>query len=224
MLAAAEECDAYQGETVDEHYEVQTQTYKISLKAAEFFNLKVEQRGIDVVVALIGPDGKKLMELDSPNGSKGLEPLFWIAETTGDYQLEIRSGGADAALGKYEARLSNAYRRGDKRECLPKALLKHKPRAERHSITASCHREVIKHASVGGVPDWSGKFHAHVLGTLNRILTKMTGIGLIRSLALTVGSKSPYEGIVSTTWCCKGVANTKMAGTTITRRSPSIAS
>ncbi|MGH9971215.1 MAG: tetratricopeptide repeat protein [Pyrinomonadaceae bacterium] len=84
----------------------ETHSYKIEIKSGEFLHAVVDQRGIDVVVALIGPDGKKLVEVDSPNGAQGEEPLFWIADVTGEYQLEVRSLEKEAAPGRYEAKVA----------------------------------------------------------------------------------------------------------------------
>src|SRR5437870_3083520 len=49
----------------------QAHSYQITLSAGQYLNVMVEQQGIDVVVALFGPDGKKLIEVDSPNGTQG---------------------------------------------------------------------------------------------------------------------------------------------------------
>jgi hypothetical protein len=40
----------------------------------------VEQKGIDVAVTLFAPNGQKLAEVDSPNGTQGPEPVAWIAQ------------------------------------------------------------------------------------------------------------------------------------------------
>src|SRR5262249_13376236 len=38
-------------------------------------------------------------------GTRGPEPVLWIAEATGTYRLEIRSLEKDAAAGRYEVRI-----------------------------------------------------------------------------------------------------------------------
>ena len=81
----------------------ESHSYRIALAAGQYLHIVVDQRGIDVVVALYGPDDKKLKEVDSPNGTNGPEPLSWIAATTGPYRLEVRSLEKDAKAGKYEA-------------------------------------------------------------------------------------------------------------------------
>jgi CHAT domain-containing protein/tetratricopeptide (TPR) repeat protein len=80
-------------------------SYKIVLAANQYLHVVVEQRGIDVVVALFAPDGKKIAEVDSPNGTQGQEPLSIVAETAGNYRLEIRSPEPKAAPGSYEAKI-----------------------------------------------------------------------------------------------------------------------
>jgi hypothetical protein len=44
-----------------------------------------------VVVALFGPDGKKLTEVDSPNGTQGPEPVHWITAASGIYRSVLAS-------------------------------------------------------------------------------------------------------------------------------------
>ena len=83
-------------------------TYPLTLKAGDYLKLVVEQKGIDVVVRLFGPDGKKLAEVDSPNGTQGPEPLVSIVEQSGGYTLEVESLEKTAKAGKYELKLEAA--------------------------------------------------------------------------------------------------------------------
>ena len=83
----------------------QSHSYRLQLAKGQYVHVVVDQRGIDVVVALYGPEGKKLTEVDSPNGTQGPEPVSWIVETTGTYRLEVRSLEKDAKPGKYEAKI-----------------------------------------------------------------------------------------------------------------------
>ncbi|HEU4388727.1 MAG TPA: hypothetical protein VFV34_13075, partial [Blastocatellia bacterium] len=82
-----------------------THRYAVSLSAGIFLHAIVDQRGIDVVVAAFAVDGKKIIELDSPNGSQGPEHIYWIAEIPGQYQLEVRSLNNNAATGRYEVKV-----------------------------------------------------------------------------------------------------------------------
>ena len=80
-------------------------SYTLALQAGQYVDLVVEQKGIDVVVTLFDPAGKKIAEVDSPNGTNGPEPLSLIVATPGSYRLEIRSLEKTAAVGLYEARI-----------------------------------------------------------------------------------------------------------------------
>ena len=83
----------------------QSHNYQITLSAGQYLKVIVDQRGIDVVVTLFAPDGKQLLEVDSPNGTDGPEPLAWVADLNGVYRLEVRSLEKDAKAGRYEGRL-----------------------------------------------------------------------------------------------------------------------
>jgi CHAT domain-containing protein/tetratricopeptide (TPR) repeat protein len=76
-------------------------SYRVELAAGHLLSAIVEQQGVDVVVTLYGPDGAKLLEVDSPNGADGPEPVFFIAEGAGQYRLEVRTLEANAAAGRY---------------------------------------------------------------------------------------------------------------------------
>ncbi|MCY7376668.1 MAG: CHAT domain-containing protein [Pyrinomonadaceae bacterium] len=65
----------------------------------------VLQKGIDVVATLFAPDGKKMLEVDSPNGANGVEPLWFVADATGNYRVEIKSLENEAKPGRYEAKI-----------------------------------------------------------------------------------------------------------------------
>jgi CHAT domain-containing protein/Tfp pilus assembly protein PilF len=76
--------------------------YIVKLTSGQYLRVVVEQKGIDVVVGLFGPDGKKITEVDSPNGKEGPEPVSMVAEVAGDYRLEVRSLEEKTEPGRYE--------------------------------------------------------------------------------------------------------------------------
>jgi CHAT domain-containing protein/tetratricopeptide (TPR) repeat protein len=80
--------------------------YGINLAAGQFVHVVSEQRGVDVIVALIGPDGRKVLEVDRPNGSAGPEELFWVAGKPETYRIEVRSLEATAPAGKYVLKIA----------------------------------------------------------------------------------------------------------------------
>lgn len=78
--------------------------YAITLNGNSYFNAVVAQRGIDVVV-VSAPGGKPLLEMDSPNGDKGDEPVAFISQRAGLYRLQIKSLEKAAPGGRYEIRV-----------------------------------------------------------------------------------------------------------------------
>ena len=83
----------------------QSHSYQITLAAGQYLHAVVDQRGIDVVVRVFGPDGKQILEVDSPNGTQGPEPVFLVAEVAGIYKLEVQSLEKNAKPGRYEVRV-----------------------------------------------------------------------------------------------------------------------
>jgi CHAT domain-containing protein/tetratricopeptide (TPR) repeat protein len=83
----------------------QSHSYRVVLAAGQYLRAVAEQRGVDVVVTLFGPDGKQVVEVDSPNGTQGQEPLSAIADVSGNYRLEVRSLEKDAPAGQYQIKI-----------------------------------------------------------------------------------------------------------------------
>lgn len=82
----------------------QSHSYSFRLEAGQYLHIIVDQRGIDITVTASGPDGKKLAEVDNPNGVQGPESLSLISEKSGRYQINVRSLRKDVAEGRYEIR------------------------------------------------------------------------------------------------------------------------
>src|SRR5262245_25723068 len=78
---------------------------QLRLAAGQFCHVVVDQRGIDVVAALYGSDGVKIVEVDSPNEVNGPEPISLLAEASGNYRLEVRSPQKNASSGRYEVKI-----------------------------------------------------------------------------------------------------------------------
>lgn len=84
----------------------QTHKYRIELLAGQYFHVVVDQRGIDVVVALLGPNGNQILEVDTPNGAYGPESLAAVVDTAGSYRVAVRSLDKNVPAGKYEIRVA----------------------------------------------------------------------------------------------------------------------
>ena len=85
----------------------ETHRYQVSLVADEFLQIRVEQKGTDVVLKLVDANGKQLAMMDSPNGIAGFETLSWVAITAGDYEIFVSSLEAQASAGAYSLRREN---------------------------------------------------------------------------------------------------------------------
>jgi tetratricopeptide (TPR) repeat protein/CHAT domain-containing protein len=83
----------------------ESHSYRFTLTAGQYLHLVVDQRGVDVIVTLFGPDGKQIVDVDSPNGTKGAEPVSWVADSSGGYLLEIQALEKTAAPGRYEVKI-----------------------------------------------------------------------------------------------------------------------
>src|SRR5215510_3802363 len=69
----------------------QSHSYKITMASGQYSHIVVEQRGIDVAVALFTPDGKKIREANSDQTTVGAEAISLIAGTAGSYRIETHS-------------------------------------------------------------------------------------------------------------------------------------
>ncbi|MCU1266172.1 MAG: hypothetical protein JWM21_2490 [Acidobacteria bacterium] len=95
------------GQTVErEMTSAETHHYKFDLQANEFFQVRVEQKDVDVVLKLTDARGKLLATMDSPNGKEGPETLSFVAEKPGNFLLEVSGLDAKAAKGGYAIKRS----------------------------------------------------------------------------------------------------------------------
>jgi hypothetical protein len=79
--------------------------YRITLAAGQYLHVVVDQRGIDVVVTVFGPDGQQLAEMDTPGHAQGPEPVSVVAEASGEYRLEVQALNKEDAPGRYKVRI-----------------------------------------------------------------------------------------------------------------------
>jgi tetratricopeptide (TPR) repeat protein len=93
----------------------QTHLYQCTLAAGQSLKVVIEQRGVDILPALIGPDSKQLIEDDNELDDRGIELLLWRAQTPGAYQLRLSARGRDIT-GRYVLRAE--FFSGDERRAL----------------------------------------------------------------------------------------------------------
>jgi len=82
----------------------QSHSYRLTLAAGQYLRVTVEERGIDLVVTLAGPDGQKIAE--SNHAVSHLETVSLIAATPGEFRLEVRSPKQAAPVGRYEVKVA----------------------------------------------------------------------------------------------------------------------
>jgi len=80
---------------------LQSHSYQMTLAADQYVRVLVEQRGIDVVVQLIGPDGKQVKEFDADSSVQGREIVSWVTGEAGIYRLDAGAKNKAAAAGQY---------------------------------------------------------------------------------------------------------------------------
>ena len=86
----------------------QSHNYTINLDENQFLQLVVDQRGVDVIVRVFSPSGKRLAEYDSPNGDSGPENVSFVSTSAGTYRVEVAvlDQSADLKPGRYEIRVT----------------------------------------------------------------------------------------------------------------------
>ncbi|HEY0726508.1 MAG TPA: PPC domain-containing protein, partial [Pyrinomonadaceae bacterium] len=81
-------------------------TYGITLEENMYIQLVVEQRGIDLVAHVISPEGSKLGDFDSPNGTDGPEHVSFVAAAPGVYRVVLAPlNPQDTKSGMYEIKI-----------------------------------------------------------------------------------------------------------------------
>ena len=94
-------------------------TYRLRAEAGHYLRFVVEQeKPLEVVLTLRGPDGEQLMQADFERGVEFPEWLVWVTTREGEYRLELQPVDDSPEPGRYsllwaEARLAEA---GDREE------------------------------------------------------------------------------------------------------------
>lgn len=83
-------------------------TFQVTLSAGEYVRIALDQKGIDVVLALLGANGKPLLEVDNNlSGTRGMEVVSLVADVSGSYVFNVRSLEKGASAGRYELRIED---------------------------------------------------------------------------------------------------------------------
>jgi CHAT domain-containing protein len=76
--------------------------YQLTLQTGQFMRALVEQKGINLTLALVAPDGKQALELNFLGG--GQESLSYEASAGGEYRLIVRAISSATPPGAYQVR------------------------------------------------------------------------------------------------------------------------
>ncbi len=85
----------------------QSHTYQVVAEENSLVQITIEQRGIDVVVRVHHPLGKKPSEYDSPTGTDGAEDVSFVTASKTPYLIEVTPLGREPVpAGKYKIELT----------------------------------------------------------------------------------------------------------------------
>lgn len=85
----------------------QSRTYRLSLPANQFADIKLEKKGINVAVRILNPVSTPLADYDSNNKLKGEEHIRLVAESGGVYQVQVRARYAHDPPAEFAIELKN---------------------------------------------------------------------------------------------------------------------
>ncbi|MBI1759806.1 MAG: CHAT domain-containing protein [Acidobacteria bacterium] len=80
-------------------------SYPLALMAGQYVEAVVEQRGVDVIVTLQGPDGKALAQFDTDKRPRGREVAAHIVNATGAHRLLVETRATEVMAGQYTIQL-----------------------------------------------------------------------------------------------------------------------
>ena len=69
----------------------QSHSYRIAIEAGQFLEVLVDQLGADVVVNTLDPKCRPILEFDGPGSGQAPEPVYLLAEMSGDHTIEVRA-------------------------------------------------------------------------------------------------------------------------------------
>jgi CHAT domain-containing protein len=94
----------------------ETVSHQVKLPSGEFLHVTAEQKGVDVALSLLTPEGKSLVRLNNNGLLYGPESLSWVVGREGVYILLVSSADEKAAAGVYELTFDERRPAGPKDE------------------------------------------------------------------------------------------------------------
>ena len=111
-------------------------SYELKLEANDYMELVVEQQLSNLKVILLAPDGKQLYETDLLYPHQGAEKLVWIAQFSGNYQIQIQRGSeaGNPETGSYRVKVEQL--RAARVQDRDRVSIWHRAEAESEAATA----------------------------------------------------------------------------------------
>jgi CHAT domain-containing protein/tetratricopeptide (TPR) repeat protein len=63
--------------------------FSLSARENEIIEISCERKGLDITLAAFAPNGEKISVSNAPGGFAGFDRLFFVAEKTGEYRIEV---------------------------------------------------------------------------------------------------------------------------------------
>jgi CHAT domain len=82
----------------------ETHAYRITLASGQFLRVVVEQRGLDLVMVVFGPDGRQVAKAEKKNQEESAA-VSVLAEMAGVYRLEVSPPEKTLASGRYGVKI-----------------------------------------------------------------------------------------------------------------------
>ncbi len=82
----------------------ESHAYRITLASGQFLRVVVEQRGLDLVMVVFGPDGRQVAKAEKKNHEESAA-VSVLAEMAGAYRLEVSTPEKTVAAGRYGVKI-----------------------------------------------------------------------------------------------------------------------
>ncbi len=83
----------------------QAHSYRLTLAPEQFLSVVVEAKNADTFATVYAPDGRPILEARNLFDTAKPERVFLIAESQGDYRIEVRALGPETERGRYVIRI-----------------------------------------------------------------------------------------------------------------------
>lgn len=81
--------------------------FSVAANTGEALEIVADKKGVDIGLTIFAPDNTKISVSDAPSGFAGRETLFFIAEKSGEYRIEVTSKRPGNFTGEYTITLLN---------------------------------------------------------------------------------------------------------------------